>query len=64
MEIPAVVHPSWHKHLQPLFDDPKMETIRTKILPACRFYPKGQEQIFRVFAMPIDDIKVVILGQD
>lgn len=62
-KIPEVIHESWHKHLQPLFDDLKMGLIKDKLLPHCKFYP-APENIFRVFEMPLQDIKVVILGQD
>lgn len=63
MEIPKIIHESWHEHLQPLFDDNKMSIIKNEILPKCKFYP-GPSDIFRVFTMPLDQIKVVILGQD
>lgn len=62
-KIPDVIHESWHKHLQPLFDDEKMLLIKDKILPSCNFYPNSND-IFKVFSMPLQDIKVVILGQD
>jgi uracil-DNA glycosylase len=61
--IPEIIHPSWHEHLQPLFNDRKMLMLRDNILPKCKFYPSGLE-IFKVFSMPIDQIRVVILGQD
>lgn len=61
--LPQNIHPSWHEHLQPLFDDPKMNMIKNQLLPNCKFYP-DRHQIFRVFEMPITAIKVVILGQD
>src|SRR5690606_12585838 len=53
----------WHKYLQPLFDDIKMEKIRDSVLSGIVFYPES-ENIFKVFSMPLEDIKVVILGQD
>ena len=62
-KIPDIIHQSWHKHLQPLFDDEKMLLMKDKILPTCNFYPNGPD-IFKVFQMPLEDIKVVILGQD
>lgn len=62
-KIPDIIHESWHKYLQPLFDDNKMSLIKTSILPNCKFYPDAYN-IFRVFSMPLEDIKVVILGQD
>lgn len=61
--LPPNIHPSWHEHLQPLFDDPKMNMIKTQLLPNCSFYPE-RHQIFRVFEMPITAIRVVVLGQD
>lgn len=61
--IPQIIHKSWHEHLQPLFDDPKMILLKDKILPTCDFYPNGGD-IFKVFSMPLQDIKVVALGQD
>ena len=62
-KIPDIIHQSWHKHLQPLFDDEKMLLMKGKILPTCNFYPNGPD-IFKVFQMPLEDIKVVILSQD
>ena len=62
-KIPDIIHPSWHTYLQPLFDDKKMILIKNHILPKCKFYPEI-DQIFRVFSMPIEEIKVVIIGQE
>lgn len=62
-KIPDIIHPSWHEYLQPLFDDKKMLLIKNQVLPRCKFYPES-DKIFRVFNMPVQDIKVVILGQD
>lgn len=62
-KIPDIIHPSWHNYLQPLFDDSKMRLIKNSILVKCKFYP-APSQIFRVFSMPLDEIRVVILGQD
>lgn len=61
--LPPNIHPSWHEHLQPLFNDSKMNMIKNQLLPSYAFYPE-KRQIFRVFEMPITAIKVVILGQD
>lgn len=63
MQIPNIIHQSWHVHLQPLFDDKRMYKLRDEILPLNPFYPSS-ENIFRVFSMPLEEIKVVILGQD
>lgn len=62
-KIPSYIDQSWHGYLQPLFDNPKMLLIRDKILIENKYYPNSTE-IFNVFRMPIDKIKVVILGQD
>ena len=62
-KIPEIIHESWHPYLQPLFDDPKMQKIKDDVLPRTKFYP-DPSAIFRAFSMPIDQIKVVILGQD
>lgn len=62
MIIPKVVHESWHEILQPLFDDIKMSKVLDTISKE-KFYP-DKKDVFRVFAMPIDKIKVIILGQD
>ena len=61
--MPPSIHPSWHEHLEPLFNDPKMIMIRDEILPNCKFFPERKD-IFRVFKMPLEEIKVVTLGQD
>ena len=61
--IPSKIHPSWVPFLQPLFDDHKMLLIRDFILPKVPFYPSSSN-IFKVFEMPLEHIKVVILGQD
>lgn len=62
-QIPKIIHESWHPYLQVLFDDPKMLLIKNEILPKCKFYPPA-DLIFRVFQMPLDKVRVVILGQD
>jgi len=62
-QIPRIIHESWHQYLQPLFNDRKMLGIKDKLLPNCKSYP-ARGDIFRVFAMPLNEIKVVILGQD
>lgn len=62
-ELPKIIHSSWHTYLQPLFDDEKMKMIKYNVLTSCDFYPSPSD-IFKVFSMPLEDIKVVILGQD
>jgi len=60
-QIPPQIHESWNKYLQPLFDNPKMQMIKETIKGG--YYP-SVENVFRVFSMPIGDIKVVICGMD
>ena len=62
-QIPGIIHESWHNLLQPLFDDDRMKYIKNDLLASCNFLPESKN-IFRVFSMPISEIKVVILGQD
>lgn len=55
-------HPSW----EPLFrllHQGLLAELSANILPNCIYYPQ-KENIFRVFKMPLNNIKVVILGQD
>ena len=63
VKFPKAMHPSWHDALEPAFTDPKMELIKTKVLPYVKYYPEPSN-IFRVFSKPMEDTKVVILGQD
>lgn len=62
-KIPDIIHPSWHPYLQPLFNDKKMILINNNVLPRCKYYPEASD-IFKVFRMPLQEVKVVILGQD
>ena len=62
------IHPSW----QPLFEkhnlfncgitDLPLE-IRAQIISSLTIYPP-EEQIFRIFEMNLDEIQIVLLGQD
>lgn len=56
-------HPSWVLVQEELFTDPKLIELNQTVLPKENFFPK-KEDIFNVFSMPLDEIKVVILGQD
>lgn len=61
--MPDTIDRSWHEHLQPLFNSAKMMAIRDELLADGNYYPE-RDKIFRVFTMPLESIKVVILGQD
>jgi len=63
VKFPKAIHESWYDSLEAVFADPKMELLKTKILPYVKYYPEPNN-IFRVFSKPMDDIRVVILGQD
>lgn len=62
MKIEDQFHPSW----EPLFGylhQGLLAELTANILPNCVYYPK-REDLFRVFRMPLNNIKVVVLGQD
>lgn len=56
------MHESWNPIRGLLYQEPLI-TLNQKILPEINYYP-SKEDIFRVFEMPVKDIKVVILSQD
>ena len=62
MKIPKIVHESWHEHLQPLFDSSKMLMTAEQVF-IDKYYPE-KDKVFRVFQMPFDKVRVVLLGQD
>ena len=63
-QLPSVIHNSWHPFLQRLLDNnSQLDILKDVILPKCKYYPRPKD-IFNVFNMPINDIKVVLLGQD
>ena len=53
---------SWNSIKQYLYQDP-LQTLNLKILPEIKFYPE-KENIFNVFQTPLQNVRVVILGQD
>jgi uracil-DNA glycosylase len=53
---------SWNPILHYLYEEPLL-TLKDKILPSISFQPKA-ENIFRIYRVPVNNIKVVILGQD
>lgn len=62
-KLPRIIHESWHLHLSEVFQTEEIKRLNYEVLPSCTFYPEANN-IFRVFSMPLEDIKVVILGQD
>jgi uracil-DNA glycosylase len=62
MNIIEQFHPSW----EPLFrflHQGLLAELSANVLPNCIYYPQ-KENIFRVFRMPLNKIKVITLGQD
>ena len=55
------IHESWWESMTVLFKDKRMDKI-LKILDKTKFTP-SKKNIFKVFSMPISNIRVVILGQ-
>jgi uracil-DNA glycosylase len=56
------IHSSWTPYLEPLFDLPEVKKLNN-ILHKVNYLPE-REDIFNVFTMPLNKIRVVILGQD
>ena len=62
------LHPSWLSHLEDEFQQEYMKLIKKKLLELKQnkisFYPAGKD-LFKAFNLtPLDQLKVVILGQD
>jgi len=57
-----IIHSSFNPILEYLYQEPLI-TLNNKILPEISFQPAPND-IFKVFRMPLKDIKVVLLGQD
>ena len=62
------LHPSWLGPLQAEFDSPYMAELRAFLLAereaGKRIFPKGSEWFHALDATPLDQVRVVILGQD
>lgn len=56
------IHESWNPIKGLLYQEP-LTTLNQTILPEIYYHPEPKN-IFNVFEMPVNDIKVVILGQD
>lgn len=60
MNIPKIVHPSWHGLLGDLWKDSRLDEIQRQ-LAFFNFTPEAR-MIFRAFALPVDKIRVVIVA--
>lgn len=56
------IHESWQPVTSLLYQEP-LTTLNREILPNISHQP-SKENIFNVFQMPVNSIRVVILGQD
>lgn len=62
MNITDTFDKSWSPIVGLLYQEP-LKSLNEKVLPNISYQPK-KENIFRIFSMPVKDIKIVILGQD
>lgn len=62
LQLEEKFHESWHPVMHLLYEEP-LKTLNERILSRISYQP-SLENIFNVFSMPVEDIKVVILGQD
>lgn len=62
--IPKIFHESWHPLLGNIFEKEELRFINTILLKYCLpGYNPNPADIFTVFQMPVDLIKVMILGE-
>ena len=64
----AKLHESWLQHLQGEFEKPYMQALKAFLeaerAAGKRIFPKGSEWFHALDATPLDQVRVVILGQD
>ena len=62
------LHPSWLDKLQPEFEAPYMTALKAFLAAereaGKRIFPKGSEWFHALDATPLDQVRVVVLGQD
>jgi len=62
------LHPSWLEPLQGEFDSPYMQALRQFLVAekqaGKRIFPKGNDWFRALDLTPLEDVRVVILGQD
>ena len=63
MALPSQIHKSWYPILEECFNLKEIIHLNKEVLPKSPYSP-SKDFIFRVFEIPIDKVKVVILGQD
>jgi len=57
---PELMDESWYIHLKYLFEDGTMEKIRSAL--TSQTCPKNFKHIFRAFLMPLNEVKICLLG--
>ncbi len=64
----AKLHPSWLEPLRAEFDSPYMQALRSFLVAekdaGKRIFPKGSEWFRALDLTPLEEVRVVILGQD
>ena len=64
----VTLHESWKAPLQPEFDAPYMAALKDFLMAekarGKRIFPKGSEWFHALDATPLEQVRVVILGQD
>lgn len=63
MNIFDNIEKSWSKIIIPSLKEEPLLTFGMDILPEISYQPK-KENVFKIFSVPVNNIKVVILGQD
>ena len=63
--LTELVHPSWVEALAPVADQISAmgEFLRTELAEGRGYLPTG-ERVLRAFSQPLDDVRVLIVGQD
>ena len=56
-------HQSWHEYVEPLFKLGSMQDLKNTILKKSKFFPEPIN-IFRVFNMKLQDVKIVFLSKE
>lgn len=57
--FPSLAHPSWKEC--DAFTEDVLKSIKSNLIPNY-FYPSPGPNIFKAFSMPVDEVKVVIVG--
>ena len=63
--LTELVHPSWAAALEPVAETVAQlgEFLRAEVAAGCGYLPAGKH-VLRAFERPLDDVRVLIVGQD